>query len=372
MKKVLFFCAIALCVGFASCSDNDADDFEKTDGVSTFTMGGFLLNEGNYGTNGHLAYINRKTGAYTDSVYYKVNGKMLGNIAQAMTFANGKVYIVSQKCENNGSEGLIVIADATTLKRIKSISPAALAEKNPDQISVLGEDMYVHSTTYGENYTSIYALYRIQPDGKIITIAGGEDITNLPMVVYNGKIYAASKNKEIIVIEAGKIIKKIAVAGTPTGIQIDNYGKLWVSTEGDFQGITRIDIRNLDNPVATQHKLEQPIGRGYAHAPAFGVIRNKVYFCNGTSTIYKHDFTNNQTSKMVDVTTFNPNATINYNGVSVDPISGDVYYSGIKSFEQWQQNATFVFSDSGVGLVKKWEFVNKNAFPAGMFFNSSF
>lgn len=75
---------------------------------------------------------------------------------------------------------------------------------------------------------------------------------------------------------------------------------------------------------------------------------------------------------MVDVTTFNPNATINYNGVSVDPISGDVYYSGIKSFEQWQQNATFVFSDSGVGLVKKWEFVNKNAFPAGMFFNSSF
>lgn len=367
MKKALFLCAIALCAGFASCSDDD-DDVTKTDGVTTFTNGAFVLNEGNFGTNGHVGYVSRATGTYTDSVYYKVNNKMLGNITESMCFANGKVYIVSQLGENNGSEGFIVEADAKTFKKIKSYSPKELVGKNPDQIAVVGNNIYVHSSVFGANYTSIYNIYMIDKDGKVSLVEGTSKADNKAMIVYNGKLYAMTTGNEILVIENGKVASTIKTPGNLTGIRYAGNGILWAAMAGDYNGISKIDLNRNDNQVVERHKIAEPLTAPYSHVSSIAVKGNNIYFCGGTTTIYKHDFAKNTTAKMVDVVSVSPNAAMYYNSLAVDPITGDVYFASLKDYSVWQTNATVVFTDNGTTLAKKWEFANKNAMPAGVFF----
>ena len=85
-------------------------DFSVT---ARFTSGAFLLSEGNFGNEtGTLTYIDASKQFVLDSAYIRVNGTKLGNVCQDMTFANGKVYIISQNGPMNGGEGLLTIADA--------------------------------------------------------------------------------------------------------------------------------------------------------------------------------------------------------------------------------------------------------------------
>ena len=59
MKKLLFLGALALSLGFVSCSDNNDDFIPEVD----YRQGAFVLNEGNFSEgHGTLTYINSRTG----------------------------------------------------------------------------------------------------------------------------------------------------------------------------------------------------------------------------------------------------------------------------------------------------------------------
>ena len=80
--------------------------------------GVFVLNEGNMTSeNGFLTFISPK-GEVTDSVYYKVNGSSLGNVTQSLFIADKKMYIISQNGNRMNGDGLLVVADAETLKKV--------------------------------------------------------------------------------------------------------------------------------------------------------------------------------------------------------------------------------------------------------------
>ena len=95
-----------------------------------FTKGAFLLNEGNGTDNvetGTLTYVDVKGKVILDSAYIHVNGTKLGHVCQDLAFANEKIYIISQNGKRNGGEGLLTIAKANTLEKIKVFNDATLA-----------------------------------------------------------------------------------------------------------------------------------------------------------------------------------------------------------------------------------------------------
>lgn len=50
----------------------------------------------------------------TEEAYFEANGTHLGVVSQDLFIANNKMYIISQ---NGGEDGMLVIANAETLKR---------------------------------------------------------------------------------------------------------------------------------------------------------------------------------------------------------------------------------------------------------------
>ena len=76
--------------------------------------GTFVLNEGNMSSdNGSVIYITAN-GRLINYAYWRMNGSELGKWGQDMFIADGKAYIISQ---NGGNDGILVEADARTLKR---------------------------------------------------------------------------------------------------------------------------------------------------------------------------------------------------------------------------------------------------------------
>ena len=123
-----------------------------------FTKGAFLLNEGNMtDETGTITYVDIDKKVILDSAYIHVNGTKLGNVSQDLTFANDKVYIISQNGPQNGGEGLLTIAKAGTLEKIKVFNDAALAKLWPTHIAVIDDRIYLRTD---KNGGGIYLSHR--------------------------------------------------------------------------------------------------------------------------------------------------------------------------------------------------------------------
>ncbi len=104
----LLFLAIASCM--------DYDPFDK----KPFNINGnvlFITNEGNfqYG-NASLSYYNMETRKVENDVFFRANGRKLGDVAQSMSIYDGNAYIVI----NNS--GVVFVVDPRTLEVLGGIS----------------------------------------------------------------------------------------------------------------------------------------------------------------------------------------------------------------------------------------------------------
>jgi len=125
----------------------NGQEFKKKYGVRPrFDKGVFLLNEGSMNTEtGSLTYLNAKHKVIVDNAFYRVNGKRLGNVCQDMAFANDKIYIISQNGKAHGGEGMLVIAEAKSLKFLSEYTDEKLVALNPSHIAVVGDKIYLRT-----------------------------------------------------------------------------------------------------------------------------------------------------------------------------------------------------------------------------------
>lgn len=358
LKKLLFFGVLALSVGFTSCSDDVEDSIPETD----YSNGAFVLNEGNMTSgNGTLTYIDPIQGIAIDSIYYRVNGEFLGSVCQDLFIEGGKLYIVSQNGDKNGSGDFLTIANARTLKKIKGVSPAELKGKNPSHIAVVAGHVYIRTNS---------GIYFYTPDGSISLIAGTANAMANRMVASGNKVYAMTNDNKILVISGNQVVKSVPVSGSLSGLVKAFDGNLWVSYTAP-NTIAKFDV-NTDAITETK-ALTQDIGVGYGQVPAFGAYRNLIYFSNATTTIYQYDFTTGTSQEFVKVDSYIPNAKMNFNSLGVDPATGEVYFASIKGFGQdYKVNNTTVFAIHNYTVTKKINYENVNAFPAGVYFPASF
>lgn len=155
MNKILNFCMMLfMMTAFtAGCNDivtegpddtsEDNSSNENTPETSDdASLGGyadpdgvFILNQGApTEENSWLTYI-APDGTVEEDVYRKVNGTAFGNYAQDLWVYNGKIYMLSGCNYSPGgevSDGVLVIADAVTLKREKAYKIEDLKFHRPE------------------------------------------------------------------------------------------------------------------------------------------------------------------------------------------------------------------------------------------------
>ena len=341
-----------------------------------FSEGAFLLNEGNFGNEtGSLTYIHPSKKLVIDQAYYRVNGTKLGNVCQDLAFGNDKVYIISQNGPRNGGEGLLTIAEAGSLKKVKVYNDATLAQKWPTHIAVIRDHIYLRADYKATPTSPKGCIYRGTEDGGFTLIPETEGVMKMRMAQIGERLFALTSDSKVLMIQGTQVVRELDLSpAKPTGIAVSHDGKLWVSTTSP-NAILKVDP-TPDNFVALDtHVLDKSISATGPQSwerttsSAFFAHGDKLYFTGQSSVIYCHDFATSKTSQVIDVKTIDgvgTSANQYYNSLGVDPATGELYYAAFEDYSTYnKKNVTMVLKADGTKLLLKEKV---NSFPAGFYF----
>ena len=329
-------------------------DFSVT---ARFTSGAFLLNEGNFGNEtGTLTYIDASKQFVLDSAYIRVNGTKLGNVCQDMTFANSKVYIISQNGPMNGGEGLLTIADAKTLEKHKVINDATLAKDWPTHIAVVHSRIYLRGNS---------GIYRGTEEGGFKLIPGTEKANKLRMVTIGELVIATTSTNKLLVIQDEEVKQTFTLPeGSPSGLALAPDGQLWLSYSKP-NTLAKVSVSASGVKILDKHATTQSLDKKYTATSAIFARANQIFFTEQSSVIYRHDFSTGETKEIVDVQKVDKQAKMYYNSLGIDPKTGHIYYASFGDYSTYKKNVTLVLDHDGKVLLKR---EHVNAFPAGFYF----
>ena len=202
--------------------------------------GFFLLNEANMGSNkATLDYYDYTTAFYTRNIYAERNPnvvKELGDVGNDLQSHGSRLYAVINV------SGLIEVMDVRTAKHIGKLSI-------PNCRYIAFKDGFAYVSSYA-------GPVKIDPNARLGYVAKVDTATlkvvaECPVgyqpdeiVIYGDKLYVANSggyrvpnyDKTISIIDLKTFTeeKKVDVAINLHRLELDNYGKIWVSSRGDY------------------------------------------------------------------------------------------------------------------------------------------
>lgn len=338
----------------------NGQEFKKKYGVRPrFDKGVFLLNEGSMNTEtGSLTYLNAKHKVIVDNAFFRVNGKRLGNVCQDMAFANDKIYIISQNGKAHGGEGMLVIAEAKSLKFLSEYTDEKLVALNPSHIAVVGDKIYLRTDK---------GIYVGGEQGGFKLIPETLQASKLNMKTVGDLVFALTQDNKVLMIQGDRVVASLALAqGKVSGLALSNNGSLFMS----YTNPNRIAKLSQDPKefkiLEEQNEETANLAQKETSSSRIFAYGNTLYIPNDR-VIYVHDFSSKQTSKWSDVNSEEYSTALNqyYNSLGLDD-KGNVYYAALEGWgAQYKNNLTLIMD-----ATKKTTILEKmgvNAFPAGFY-----
>lgn len=379
MKKLLLYLLIGTCL--VSCREDEVvvpTEYEiipEEVKPGQKIIGMYLLNEGNMGSNkSTLDYVDFSQGYYVRNLYAERNPhviKELGDVGNDIQIYGSRIYAVIN-CSNK-----IEVLDARTAHRIGQVNI-------PNVRYVRFHKGYAYATSYVgpvqlNNPDAVQgAVYKIdtlslKPVAKCTVGFQPDELCVLGQYIYvaNSGGYMApnyDKTVSVIEIEGFKQVEKIPVGINLHHIKADKYGKLWVTSRGDYQNIHS----NL-------YVLVRKKGRNEMEVTDTLNIPCSNFCISGDSLYYYATEWNNYTQKntitygIVNVKTLKKvsdsfitdgsekDITIPY-GINIHPETHDIYVTDAKNYVS--SGVLHCYNQYG---VKKWS-VRTGDIPAHMCF----
>ncbi len=379
MKKLLLYLLIGTCL--VSCREDEVvvpTEYEiipEEVKPGQKIIGMYLLNEGNMGSNkSTLDYVDFSQGYYVRNLYAERNPhviKELGDVGNDIQIYGSRIYAVIN-CSNK-----IEVLDARTAHRIGQVNI-------PNVRYVRFHKGYAYATSYVgpvqlNNPDAVQgAVYKIdtlslKPVAKCTVGFQPDELCVLGQYIYvaNSGGYMApnyDKTVSVIEIEGFKQVEKIPVGINLHHIKADKYGKLWVTSRGDYQNIHS----NL-------YVLARKKGRNEMEVTDTLNIPCSNFCISGDSLYYYATEWNNYTQKntitygIVNVKTLKKvsdsfitdgsekDITIPY-GINIHPETHDIYVTDAKNYVS--SGVLHCYNRYG---VKKWS-VRTGDIPAYMCF----
>lgn len=382
MKRHLVLFYLLLLVCFPGCrkielvmpTEYDLLPFEENPDAEPARM--YLLNEGNMGSNkASIDYVDFRTRLYCRNIYPEKNPtvvKELGDVGNDIQVYRGLLYAVIN-CSHK-----IEVMDAATGVRIRQYDIP-----NCRYIRFKGNYAYVSSYVAPvmiDPDAPQGAVYKIDlRSNKIVgkALVGFQpeemDFVGTYLFVANSGGYRApnyDKTVSIIELNRFKQVKQVIVGINLHRLKADKYGKIWVSSRGDYKenGSNLYVLEKTSNVSPFAYEVTKTMDIPCSNMALKG---DSLYVY---SVEYNYDTKQNEvTYGIIDVRKMElisdhfitdgteREITIPY-GIAVHPVTGDIYVTDAKNYV-----SSGVLHCYGTDGMKKWS-VRTGDIPAHMAF----
>lgn len=289
--------------------------------VEAGATGVYVLCEGVWQMNNStLAFYDFAQGNIDADIFLTANGRGLGDTGSDLQIYGGKMY-----CVVNLSETVEVMTpDAHSIKQI------SLPGKQPRKVAFY----------QGFAYVSCYDGDILKIDTATLNIVATQQAGSNPdgLCVANGKLYVANSGglnhpnygNTISVIDAAtmRVLKEIEVTINPTHVAADNFGDVYVISNGNYNDIAS----SLQRISSQTDELVQ----------TFNFPATNFAICGDFAYIYYYDYSMQQSQIKVlnvfDETIAKDNFIVDGTdiqtpyAIAVNPANGDVYISDAYKF----------------------------------------
>lgn len=378
-RIVMFFIIIML---LAACREDEVvvpTEYDILPGtlapLESEIDGMYLVNEGNMGSNKcTLDYLDYRQGYYVRNLYAERNPtviKELGDVGNDIQIYNGRLYVVVN-CSNK-----VEVLDAATGVRIGQVNIP-----NCRYIRFYRNKAYVTSyvgPVQLNNPDAVPgAVYRfdtmtLEIEGRVAVGYQPDELCVLGQYIYvanSGGYMAPNYDNTVsqIEIEGFKQVHKIPVAINLHRIRSDKYGKLWVTSRGDYESVGSnlfvLEKKQGRNEMVVTDTLNVPCTNLtisgdslYYYATEWNNYTQRNTIAYGIIDIRTHQRVSDHF--ITDGT--ESDITIPY-GIAIHPENGDIYVSDAKNYVS--SGVLNCYSREG---VLKWR-VRTGDIPAHMCF----
>lgn len=337
MKKLLY---LLLGILF-SCSESPVDtvffDFTAKSGVYIVNQGNFM-----YG-NSSLSFYDPASRKVINHVFQARNGAPIGDVAQSMILWNGLGFIVV----NNS--GKIYVIDSNTAEFKGSItglnSPRYIHVLNPGKAYVT--DLYARKIT-------IFNPQTFQVTGEIPVSNPASEFSQHPteqMVQYQNLIFTNcwSYDNKILVIDTDtdQLVDSIEVFKQPNSMVMDKDNKLWVLTDGGFEGsaygyekpgLLKIDAETREIERSFRFTLgEHPLSL------CLNTTKDTLLFLN--RHVWKMAVSDKKLPEQPFIISSNTNVYGGFYSLAIDPSNSEIYVGD--AIDHAQNGTVYRYSPSG-------------------------
>jgi hypothetical protein len=307
--------------------------------------GMYLVNEGNMGSNKcSLDYLDYRNGYYVRNFYAERNPNVvmeLGDVGNDIAIYGSRLYVVVN-CSNK-----VEVMNAHTGRRIGQVDL-------PNCRYIRFYRGYAYVTSYVgpvqlNNPDAVQgAVYKVdtltlKPTAKVTVGYQPDELEVLGEYLYvaNSGGYMApnyDRTVSVIELEGFKQVEKIPVGINLHHIKADRYGKLWVTSRGDYQSIHSnlyvLQKKEGRNEMYVSDTLNVPCSNLCIHgdslyyystewnnytqknAITYGIINVR------TKKIVSHSFITDGTEKEIEIPY----------GIAVHPETGDIFVTDAKNY----------------------------------------
>lgn len=281
MKDLLyrFLAFTAILLSAPSCMEWDYDlktDFKVR---PEYGQGLFIANEGNfqYG-NASLSYHDIESGITENEVFFRANDQKLGDVAQSMTLHEGTLWVVV----NNSH--VIFAVDPVTFKEKGRITGFT----SPRHIHFISDEK-AYVTQLWDSRIFIVNPKKYTVTGYIETGMEQTRGSTEQLVSYGNEVIVNcwSYQSTILKIDTGtdSITDRLEVGIQPVAMAMDRNGKLWVLTDGGYEGspagYERPTLKRIDPERFSIEKTFTFYGEERPYALETSPEKDCLYYING-------------------------------------------------------------------------------------------
>lgn len=317
MKKLFYLLVILL----FSCSESPVDtvffDFTAKQGVYIVNQGNFM-----YG-NSSLSFYDPSSRRVINHVFQARNGAPIGDVAQSMTLWNNIGFIVV----NNS--GKIYIIDTNTAEHKGSITGLS----SPRYIHIIHSEKAYITDLYARKIT-IFNPSTFKITGHIPVSNPVSEFNQHPteqMIQYKNKVFTNcwSYDNKILVIDTNtdQLVDSIEVFKQPNSLVIDKNNKIWVLTDGGFEGnpygYERPGLLKID---AETHEIERTFRFALGDHPlslCMNASKDSLFYIN--RHVWKMAVADRKLPEQPFIVSSHSNVYGGFYSLALDPLTSEIY-----------------------------------------------